>query len=365
MTGPRQLVVNGRYLAGSGTAVNTVAAELTQALAHRVSHTPGFQLTVAVPPYLRDKAAETGLPFEVVGFGRGLFWEQVELPRFCRGKQLLGFFNSVPLIGRGHVTLLHDAHVFEIPSLVPRFVRLWRQLTSRAAGWPGRRILTVSEYSKQRLIDFGVGTARQISVIYNGVDHIDRVVPDPTILDRLEPDRPFFVALAGTWPHKNIGVLLKAMADPSLSEARLVLTGGHACAADFERIGQKVPDNVVFIGFVTMGELRSLYEAAAAVCMPSLIEGFGLPPLEAMYLGTPAIVANRTALPELCAEGAYYAEPDQPAAWVDRMSCLLEGRGSITLATRQAVAGRFTWDRAAERLLDSLSDLDGSESDLE
>lgn len=355
MPEPWRFVINGRYLSAPETAVNMVAGSLTKALLRAVADRSDIELVVAIPPDLQEAAESAGLPFEVMGSLRGLLWEQFDLPRFLRGRQLLGFFNSVPLRGRGHVTLLHDVHVFEVPPFLPRSVIIWRRMISRAAGWRGRRILTVSEYSKRRLIDLGIGAEAQISVVYNGVDHIDDVPSDPGISERIGLNGPYFTGLATTEPHKNSGVLLEAIADPALSQAKLVLIGGHASAADFEAAGYAVPENAVFPGFVTPEELRFLYQTSTAVCLPSLFEGFGLPALEAMHLGTPAIVTNRTAPPELCEDGAYYASPDDPASWASAMSQVLRGEGDITSEARRSIAAQYTWDAAAQRVLKSLS----------
>lgn len=354
MSDMRQLVINGRFLAGPDTAVNLVARALSAELVSAAAARSDLDVVVAVPRGLEGAAEAAGLPFEVIGRRGGLLWEQIDLPRGLRGRQLLGFFNSVPLLGRGHITLLHDVHVFEVPRFLPYTVIAWRRLMSRAAGWRGRRILTVSAYSKRRLIELGIGTEAQISVVYNGVDHIDDVPSDTRILDRFGLKGPFFTGLATTEPHKNSGILLTAMADPALAQARLVMIGGHASAADFEAAGYPVPDNVVFTGFVSAQELRCLYEASTAVCLPSLFEGFGLPVLEAMHLGTPAIVTDRSAPPELCGDGAYHAAPDDPAAWTQAMVRLLNGEGDIPVERSRAVAARYTWAKTARRVLDSL-----------
>ena len=106
--------------------------------------------------------------------------------------------------------------------------------------------------------------------------------------------------------HKNVGLLLRAFADPALRDLRLVLFGGEGRGA-FEARGSAVPDNVVFAGRVSDGELRALYAHALCVAFPSTTEGFGLPPLEAMLVGCPAVVAPCGALPEVCGSAAVQA----------------------------------------------------------
>jgi glycosyltransferase involved in cell wall biosynthesis len=102
------------------------------------------------------------------------------------------------------------------------------------------------------------------------------------------------------------------------------------------------------------GELKSLMEHAAVFAFPSLTEGFGLPPLEAMHLGTPALIAPRGAMPEVCGDAALYAAPDRPAEWVAALARLL-GDSSLRDALSQKgrlQAARYRWSDSARQYLD-------------
>ncbi|MFO7921110.1 MAG: glycosyltransferase, partial [Nioella sp.] len=178
------------------------------------------------------------------------------------------------------------------------------------------------------------------------------VPPEDGILatHNLTPRR-FALALANTQPHKNIGVLLRAFARPELEGLTLVLAG-KATAADFAERGHPVPPNVVFAGYVSDGEMRSLQTHALSVCTPSLTEGFGMPPVEGMLLGTPAVIAPCGALPEVCGPGALHANAHDPEAWAAAL-CRLQTEPETWQGLSDAGrtwAARFTWDAAAERL---------------
>ncbi len=254
--------------------------------------------------------------------------------------------------------MIHDAQVFITPESYSRAFRTWYRFVLRQAGRRHRRILTVSHFSKAQLVHYGIAPAERIEVIHNGVDHILRVAADATAIARLglEPRR-YAVALANTQKHKNIALLLQAFARPEMAGLKLVLVGG-ARQQDFEALGHHVPANTVFAGPASDAALRGLIEQALCLCFPSLTEGFGLPPVEAMLLGCPAMIAPRGALPEVCGSAALTADPDDPAAW---------SAGLLALAadpahwTDRSEAGRrhaadFTWDRAARRLLAVLAD---------
>jgi glycosyltransferase involved in cell wall biosynthesis len=197
-------------------------------------------------------------------------------------------------------------------------------------------------------------------VIPNGADHILRPAADLRTLQRLAlPVRAFACAQASTQAHKNIPLLLRAFADPALQDLTLVLVG-DAKPDDFRRQGNAIPPNVVFTGRISDAELRGLLEDALCYLCPSLTEGFGLPPLESMLLGTPAIVAPEGALPETCADAALYADPRDPAAWVTRIRDLarLPALWQSRSRAGRAHAAAFTWRRAATALLATLAEVD-------
>jgi glycosyltransferase involved in cell wall biosynthesis len=163
-------------------------------------------------------------------------------------------------------------------------------------------------------------TPSRVRVVPLGIDH-DRFTPGRVARE------PFILYPAHRWPHKNHGRLLEAFARVRRRrpELRLVLTGaGHP--------GAPPPAGVEDRGHVPIGELARLYQTAAALVYPSLYEGFGQPPLEAMASGCPVAVARTAALPEVCGDAADYFDPmsvddmaeaivrvlDRPAALVDR-----------------------------------------------
>jgi glycosyltransferase involved in cell wall biosynthesis len=193
-------------------------------------------------------------------------------------------------------------------------------------------------------------------VVYNGCDHVLEVRPDDGQLVTLNLTRKRYVlALANTQKHKNIAILLKAFAKSELKNVTLVLFGG-ATKADFETLGHVVPPNVRFSGRITDSELVGLMANAGALAFPSLTEGFGLPPLEAMALGCPVVAAPFGALPEVCGKAALYADPLDPDAWSEKIRTVLDDetvRQSLVSAGRRQAA-IFTWKRAARSLFDAV-----------
>ncbi|AXI46698.1 glycosyltransferase family 1 protein [Sulfitobacter sp. SK012] len=354
----RQLFINGRFLAGAVTAVNTVALDLSCALAKATQNgTAGWNVTLAVPPDLQEQACATGLAVKVVGRRNGILWEQTELLHLARQGVIAGFFNTVPMRGKGHVTMLHDAQVFTTPGSYKAATRMWRQTLARRAAASGNYVLTVSEHSKQALLGVGLGAADQIGVVPNGLGQVGHTIPDAAILKRLSLTKGarWSVALATVLPHKNIRLLLQAFADPALQDHKLILVG-RSDAQDFAAAGMSVSPNVIFAGFVSDAELAALYRGASSVCVPSTQEGFGLPALEGMAQGAPVLAADCAALPEVLGGAGWILPHDQSTAWVQALGVLSTdpGRRAALSAAGRARAAQFTWGAAAARTLEHL-----------
>jgi len=353
------LVFNGKFLTAPMTAVHKVALELIEAFNRQLDRDEALRRAIRgeiLAP--KGEAMAIDAPHTPVRQG-GVFtwqpWEQIDLPRMADGALIVSLCNLGPLAARRALTMVHDAQTFSTPDSYPKnFVRLHRFILPRN----GKRhagTLTVSHFSAGELAKWGVAPREKIKVVYNGVDHILRHPPGSTILEHLGiTPGSYSLALANTEVHKNIGVLLEAFASEELKDHTLVLFGSHG-RDRFEAAGYEVPPNVIFSGRVENAAVRALMEHANAMLTPSRTEGFGLPPLEAMLLGTPAIVAPCGALPEVCGNSALYAGPDDPQAWV-RAIGQLRREGEIERGHRAAhareQAGQFTWDAVGARLVE-------------
>jgi glycosyltransferase involved in cell wall biosynthesis len=161
-------------------------------------------------------------------------------------------------------------------------------------------------------------------------------------------------------PHKNLGLLLGLAKDLVKNGIRIAVAGSldskvFSCAAD------RGLESVIWLGYLTDDELAAALARCLCLAFPSYVEGFGLPPLEAMARGCPVVVSNRTSLPEVCGAAALYASPERPREWLDAFLSLRRNpnlRGElIRSGFRQA--GRFSWRRSAELYLEAMAQSDG------
>jgi glycosyltransferase involved in cell wall biosynthesis len=357
----RRLAINGKFLSAGPTGVHRVAEQLVRQLAMRRDELADLfeqPPRLIAPPNTHNESLDV-FDRERRGVFRGQLWEQIDLPRLTRSDLLLNLCNLGPMASRAAITMVHDAQTFTTPKSYSWAFANWYRNVLPVLGHRHARILAVSEFSANELARFGVARRDSISVVPNGVDHLLDCASQPEIVHLLALDpRKFIVGLSNVQVHKNIGVLLKAFAASELDQLKLVLVGA-AKREEFEMLGHSVPSNVVFAGRISDGELRALLESALCVGFPSTTEGFGLPPLEGMSLGCPAVLAPCGALPEVGGDSALFAGPADPRQWVAGIRRLADDAdlwANYSHAGRQR-AGSFTWRRAGQKLLDVIKEV--------
>jgi len=347
--------VNGKFAAQRTTGVQRVAERLVQALDTQVVGPwvllcpPGAEL----PRLQRIEARTVGI--------RGLplhLWEQLVLPIAARDGLLVNLAGAAPAFARRQVCMLHDAAVFDHAEAYTFGFAVWYRWLFRRLARTAQALFTVSSFSRERLaLHLGLAAAR-ITVVPNGSDHLDAVAPDDSVLARhgLLGLR-YLLAVASANPTKNIATLVAAFAGlPPDAARRLVIVGGRNGRVFADNAADD-PPGVVRTGPLGDAPLKALYQNAVALVFPSLYEGFGLPPLEAMTCGCPVAAARAASIPEVCGDAVLYFDPLS----VDDIGAALRRiLGDEALRARLRKAGAiqaapFNWGAAAESLLARLS----------
>lgn len=357
------IAINGKFIKGKFTAVGLVGAEYLRALPANLPNHPAADrvgpLVLFVQRGTDLGAIPPGIEVREGGsLGRHL-WEQIKLPRMAKGCLTVNLCNLGPVASRNALTIIHDTNVYETPETYSKAFVAYYKTIFRVIGPRHRRIVTISQSVRDAIIRHGIAPAEKIRVIHNGVDHVLRPMSEPEIVSRLGLTPGCYVlALANTYAHKNISLLIEAFSAVGDNGLQLVLFGKDS-AADFRNAGVEPSRRVVFTGHVSDGERRALYENALCFAFPSTTEGFGLPPGEAMALGCPAVVAPCGAIPEVCGDAAIYVDPHDPAAWMEVFRALANDealRRSHVEKGRERMAD-FTWDRAASALIDVVAEV--------
>jgi glycosyltransferase involved in cell wall biosynthesis len=238
---------------------------------------------------------------------------------------------------RSHVptaVTVHDLQHLAYPELFSGAERLYRRVAYHGSAWRARLVIVPSGFVRDTVVErLGIPPQR-VRVIHHGIDH-ELFAPNDDARESflLYPARP--------WPHKNHTRLFEAFSllrreHPDLE---LVLTGG---GHDQEGL----PDGVRVAGLVSAEALASLYRRAAALVFPSLYEGFGAPPLEAMACGCPVAVSRAAALPEVCGDAVEYFDPHSAEDIAMAVTRLLAAPQRL-VAHAIAHARSFTWERSS------------------
>lgn len=344
------ITLNGRFLTQGLTGVQRYAREITAALDALAARGEAPAITLLAPPGAMGLKGFPHLAPRILGTRGGQGWEQWDLPRAARGL-LLNLGNTGPLLAGPHqAVVIHDAGVFDTPESYGWKFRLWYRVMQRGLAARGARILSVSEFSADRVAAALRIPRAGIGVTLEGGEHILRAPADATILARHGLEAGRYALIIGTGAaHKNLGIVRRAMAAQGL-----VLAVAGAQDSTVFRAGADAPGQEPrALGRVTDGELRALYEGALTLLFPSRYEGFGLPPLEAMWCGCPVIAVRAGAVPEVCGEAALWFDPDAPQALGEAIATLATDapRRAALIAAGRARAAAFSWEAAARRLL--------------
>ncbi len=268
------------------------------------------------------------------------------------------------------VITVHDlTDILSPPEGASALVQAGRLFFARRALVNAERIIAVSHSSKRELARAFSIPESKIEVIYNALD--ERFLRDPLpadadrILERLAVNYPFVLYAGNIKPQKNLARLIEAFAvvkaelreHSELSRLKLLLIGDELTKhPDLRRavVRTRVREDVRFLGFVAYPVLRVFYSRARAFLFPSLYEGFGLPPLEAMAHGTPVLTSNVSSLPEVFSQAALLVNPEHVFDIARGIRQILtEGVLREALVRRgYELVRRYSWERSAQQVHD-------------
>jgi glycosyltransferase involved in cell wall biosynthesis len=295
----------------------------------------------------------------------GHLWEQVCLPASVGSSLLWSPNNTGPVFVHHQVCTIHDIIPIDRPEWFSRSFVSWYKYLLPALAKSAQHLIAISEFTRLRIIEVLGVAPEKVSVVLNGIG------PEFTPRPASEVERvrktlgispaPYLLYVGSVEPRKNLARLLEAWEriHKSCPDTQLLITGlstrGSRVFSDVNI--SRIPESACFTGYVSDEDLPALYSGAVAFVYPSLYEGFGLPPAEAMACGTPVITSNGTSLPEVVGDAAVLVDPENVTSIADAILRVVNNESLRSEMSRRGIkrARRFTWDNAAAQTWEILS----------
>lgn len=346
----RKVYINGRFLTQKITGVQRYALEMVKGIDREINHNKNYEFIILVPKNIKQTISFNNIKIKIVGHLKGHLWEQIELPFYSRGGLLLNFCGCAPLIKKNQIVTLHDAAFCAIPESFAFKFRIWYRIMFYVLGHRVNKILTVSNFSKKELNKYFSIDLNKIDITYNGIDHILNVKPDESIFNKFQIEKNNYVlAVSSLNPSKNFKLILEtAKISP---EINFVIAGGTNSTV-FKEQGLEIASNVKFIGYVNDKELVALYKYASCFVYPSIYEGFGIPPLEAMYFNCPVIVSNIEVFKEIYKDNVLYCDKYNVDSLLEKIILLMKSKSlknKIINKSKQLV-DIYKWEKSSKKI---------------
>ena len=343
----KKIVINGRFLTQQITGVQRVAHELVREMDNLIKE-KNIEVVVLAPKNIIFENLYKNIKIKKVGFLKGQLWEQLELPFYTLKEKgiLLNLCNTAPIINTGIVDI-HDISFRVNPQFFSKKFSWYYRVLIWILVRTSKKIITVSEFSKQEIIKYYKVPKEKVEVVYNAWQHILRIKEDITILKRFNLEKKnFYLGVSSIAPNKNFKYIVELA--KLYPEKQFVIVGKKNLKV-FGKLGIENLENIVWCGYVSDEELKALYMTCKGFIYPSFYEGFGLPPLEAMGCGCEEIYVSKTScLPEIFEESVIYLNPNK-----------VEKILKDNIRTDKKVINKYNWYFSSKRLLKIVENLKG------
>lgn len=289
-----------------------------------------------------------------------LLFSQIVLPlHLYRIKADYWLFMAFPtpllFFRKGTITTIHDIGCWDQPETMTVQSRLFFRILYRIAAYRDKLILTVSEFSKNRIVDKLKISPAKVKVIYNGIS-AKPYAKDETKVQKIKEKyllpTKYILCLSTLEPRKNLRLLIDACVDLWKSgelQSDLVLAGRKGWKTNnlLACLDNDVLEKIHFTGFIDEDDLSTVYHCAEVFIFPSLYEGFGIPPLEAITAGTKVISSNSSSLPEVLGDAAIYFENNDVTDLEDKLVAFFKGAYKLK---NMELPRQYTWNNSAQKL---------------
>lgn len=351
----KKYVINGLFLTQRVTGIQRYAREIIAELDLFVQKD---EIIIVIPKNTKEVPVYKNIKIIRHGIFNGILWEQLCLPIFLMKEKADGInlCNVVPLLYPRGIAAIHDISYKVNPqfytTLRDKISMLWHRLNYLWITHFTNVIITVSNFSKQEIIKNYNVERNRIYVIYSAWQHILRIKATENIFEKYSQLQPkeYFFAMSSIQANKNFPWILKtAKANP---QKKFAIAGGGSLKKLSSDLGLKDLSNVFYLGYISDEDAKSLMANCKAFLFPTLYEGFGLPPLEAISCGAGnIIISNTSCMHEIYKEVGYYIDPKNPVINLHQLAKINVNHNKTNI-----LLNKYNWNYSAQIFLRMMRD---------
>ena len=339
----KKVIINGKFLSQKITGVQRYARETLNRLDSLVEN---LDIELAIAEDAKDIPNLKNIKKKILSGKASVFWEQIKLPIYIKKQNAIGVHlcHVAPII-KPDIVCIHDANVLRNPQWFTKALVIWYGLIHSACALRAKKILTVSNFSKKELQAIFKIKDSRIENIGSGWQHIERI---PYAVDTLErynlKSKSFYFSLGTQAPHKNMKWIYQcARSNPNET---FVLSGSFYNKV-FKKTTESLPPNVRYLGYLSDSDVKTLMKECKAFLFPSLYEGFGLPPLEALSMGTTIFASDIPIMREIFEDSVNYID-------IQSQNYSLQSGFPNGSDKKASILGKYNWQFVAEKILKTL-----------
>ena len=344
----RKIIINGRFLIHRVTGVERYAREIVNEL-DKIAES--IKIEMAIPPEVTEIPKYKNIKIVRIGKLNNRLWEHLSLPLYVKRSNAisLNLCNVAPLLSPG-IVCIHDVKIKATPQYFSKKFLIWYNLLFSNATLRAKKIITVSEFSKNEIIKYYHVNPSKIQVVPNAWQHYDNVGYDDNDFEKYNLIKgKYYFSMCSLEPNKNFRWIAEvARKNPQMEFA---VAGSINETVFADGLGFKCPDNMELLGYVTDEEAKSLMRNCISFIFPTFYEGFGIPPLEAISAGAQSIIVSDTEIMhEIFGDNVNYIDPNNYEMDITKFF-------NITNEGKKQLLNKYSWEKSAKVLYEFLCTL--------
>ncbi|BBA50676.1 putative glycosyltransferase [Fusobacterium varium] len=342
-----KIIINGRFLTQNITGVQRFAHEIVNKLDEFMKKD---EVVILVPKNILFKDLKyENIEIKKIGFLRGHLWEQLELPYYVWKNQgrLLNLCNTAPVINTG-IVIIHDVSTKVNSEFYSRKFSVFYNILNKVITKTSIKILTVSEFSKKEIMKYYNINSSKIDIVNNAWQHMNKINESEKVLEKLRlKNKEFYLGVSSINPNKNFKYIVELA---KIYPEKIFVIAGKLNQKVFGNMNLDKIKNLVWVGYISDEELKTLYKTTLGFIYPSFYEGFGIPPLEALACGCKKVyVSNTSCLPEIFEDSVIYLNPYKVEKILNEIEIIKE-------ENIKKILNKYSWEKSIKKIINIIND---------